>query len=156
MARIIRAIPQEEIEDFYDLASTIGGYILFPSNRVNGQPTLNGIRGFHVLIQDRFDLTLECIRRWYLEEKSPLQEDIERYRDFFTLFGNFSAYCHFFLLEDLVCEKTGQIRFWLPFEDFAVSPPLPQNLEAYLIYREKISVFARARNLRMKEYMDGR
>jgi hypothetical protein len=52
--------------DFYRVASTIGGYIVFPRNRA-GQTgwTINQSRGMRSSIADRFDLTLECIRRHY-------------------------------------------------------------------------------------------
>ena len=89
MVRIIKAIPQEENEAFYDLASTIGGYIVFPANQINKKPTINGIRGMHPRINDRFDLTLECIRRWYKGEDSPLYKHIDRYAEFFRLFEDF-------------------------------------------------------------------
>lgn len=135
------------------VSNIVGSYMIFPSTRVNGQPTLNGIRSIYLLIRDRFELTLEGIRRWYFEGESPLQDDIERCREFFSPFGEFQVYCHFSLLEDLVCEETGHGLFWLPFEDFSISSPLPQSLEEYLAYREKISEFSRARNLRIRALM---
>ncbi|WP_113903400.1 DUF6994 family protein [Brevibacterium celere] len=36
--------------------------------------TINGARGLHPRIVDRFDLTLECIRRHYRGEPSPLAD----------------------------------------------------------------------------------
>ncbi len=83
MASIIRVLPKTECDEFYDLTSTIGGYILFPSNRIDRKPTINGIRGMHPMIMDRFDLTLECIRRWYWGIGNPLQEHIEQIRQLF-------------------------------------------------------------------------
>ena len=76
----------------------MGGMIIFPANRVEGKSTINGARGFHPLIKDRIDLTLECIRRYYNNEISPLTEVLTRYTDFFALFGNFKGYVEFFLL----------------------------------------------------------
>ncbi len=38
------------------------------------QQTINQRRGMHPLIRDRFDLTLECIRRHYAGSASPLGE----------------------------------------------------------------------------------
>ena len=52
----------KEVEEFRNLGSTIGGYILFPSKKIDGKMTINGARGFNQKIADRFDLTLECIR----------------------------------------------------------------------------------------------
>jgi hypothetical protein len=37
-------------------------------------------------------LTLECIRRHYLDEPSPLSDTLARYADFFGLFGDFAGY----------------------------------------------------------------
>ena len=48
------------------------------------------------------DLTLECIRRHYLGQASPLSETLTRYGDFFALFGDFRDYVQFFLVNDLV------------------------------------------------------
>ena len=69
---IIKKIPKTEIENFFNLGCTIGGYTIFPSNRIDNQMTINGSRGINKKIKDRFDLTLECIRRFYLNEDSPL------------------------------------------------------------------------------------
>ena len=99
---IIKQIPKNEIDAFFNLGCTIGGYIIFPSNRIDNQMTINGSRGINKKIKDRFDLTLECIRRFYLNEDSPLTETLNRYRNFFNLFDNFKGYVDFFLLQDLV------------------------------------------------------
>ena len=55
-----------DADNFYRIASTFGGYIIFPRNRA-GQTgwTINQSRGMNSAIADRFDLTLECIRRHY-------------------------------------------------------------------------------------------
>lgn len=153
MASIIRAVPKTECDEFYDLASTIGGYIIFPSNRIDRKPTLNGIRGMHPRILDRFDLTLECIRRWYQGIGSPLQEHIERYSSFFKLFGDFENYCSFFLLEDLLDEDGCAVHFWLPFEDFGIRSPVPVNLDEYMEYKSRVTEFTHARNRRMASYI---
>ena len=56
---IIKKIDTKELEKFVSLCSTIGGYIIFPSERINNQMTINGARGVNKKIRDRFDLTLE-------------------------------------------------------------------------------------------------
>lgn len=76
--------------------------MVFPANRVGRKMTINGARGFHPRIKDRFDLTLECIRLHYLGESSPLGDTLTRYADFFGLFGDFTNYVDFFYLHDLV------------------------------------------------------
>ena len=109
---IIKQIPQEEIKYFYDLAHTIGGYLIFPGNRINGLHTINQERGMNKLINDRIDLTLECIKRFYVNEKSPLFETLQRYKDFFYLFSDFKNYCDFFLLQNLVTDNYTKINFF--------------------------------------------
>jgi len=151
MVRIIEAIPKAESDAFYDLASTIGGYIVFPANQIDRKPTINGIRGIHPRIKDRFDLTLECIRRWYAGEDSPLFKHLDRYGDFFRLFGGFKGYCTFFLLDDLVDEAMNEINFWLPFDEFNVKSSVPNDLDEYLHYRDNVIAFTNARNERMVE-----
>ena len=66
--------------------------------------TINGSRGINHKIKDRFDLTLECIRRHYFNEDNPLSDTLQRYSDFFSLFQKFQGYIDFFLLQDLKCE----------------------------------------------------
>ena len=44
---IIKNIKADEIEKFVSLCSTIGGYIIFPSERINNQMTINGARGIN-------------------------------------------------------------------------------------------------------------
>ena len=154
MVSIIQTIPKSDIDAFYDLASTIGGYILFPANMVDGKPTINGIRGMHPRIKDRFDLTLECIRRWYTGEESPLYIHLDRYNDFFRLFDSFKGYCKFFLLDDLVNEDMNEIRFWLPFQEFSTKSSVPVNRNEYLQYKENVIAFTNARSKRMVEYVN--
>ena len=78
--------------------------------------------GFIRWIKDRFDLTVECIRRHYLNEASPLSDTLERYSDYFRLFGDFGGYVEFFLLQDLVTHDFSAVKFFSPFDDFNSSP----------------------------------
>ena len=112
------------------IAYTIGGMMVFPGNQINRKWTINQARGCIRAISDRFDLTLECIRRHYIDEPSPLGDTLARYADFFGLFGDFAGYVDFFHLQDLVNEATPTVKFFMRFEDFAASP-LPETLEAY-------------------------
>jgi hypothetical protein len=102
MAHIMGQIPTAEQETFNRLGYTIGGMMVFPGNKVGGARTINGERGCNSMIDDRFDLTVECIRRHYLGEPSPLSDTLARYPDFFALFGDFAGYVNFFHLQDLV------------------------------------------------------
>jgi hypothetical protein len=148
MAHIINQIPSEEIDSFFAICSTIGAYIIFPSNRIEGKMTINGARGCSAKIGDRFDLTLECIRLHYVNGISPLGEVFQRYSDFFDLFRNFQGYVDFFLLQDLVAKDYATINFWVPFNSFD-DPPLPTTVEEYQVYKRNVTDSILARNQRM-------
>lgn len=148
MKHIIEHIPQDEKDNFEYLGYTLGGFLIFPGNKVNGFNTMNQERGVNKYINDRIDLTLECIRRYYHNETSPLYETLQRYSDFFDLFIDFKGYCEYFLLQDLVTDDFSCIQFLLPFNDFIYNP-LPQNLEEYGIYRQNTLNFIDKRGYRM-------
>jgi len=148
MLHIINQIPSNEVDSFYGICMTIGGYIVFPSNRVDNKMTINGSRGLNRNINDRFDLTLECIRRYYLNEDSPLSATLGRYSQFFGLFKDFQGYVDFFLLQDLVTEDYLSIKFCLPFDSFH-NPTLPSNVHEYLSYKNNMTNFVLARNHRI-------
>lgn len=63
--------------------------------------SINQARGINSRIRDRFDLTLESIRRHYLGTVNPLADVLARHSDFFDLFGDFRGYVDHFLLNDL-------------------------------------------------------
>ena len=113
--------------------------------------TINQKRWIDTKIRDRIDLTLECIRLFYLKETSPLEETLERYGGFFELFNNFQWYCEYFLLDDLIDTTTNSIKFFLPFKDFYVNP-IPQNVWEYYTYMENNIIFLEKRNQRIKAY----
>ena len=147
---IVKKIDAEELEKFVSLCSTIGGYIIFPSERINNQMTINGARGVNKKIRDRFDLTLECIRKYYKNEDSPLNETFERYKQFFNLFESFNGYVDFFLLQDLVTSDYLSIKYFVPFESFE-NYPLPNDIEEYKQYKYNLSNFVSSRSQRMKD-----
>ncbi|WAT19261.1 hypothetical protein OZN62_06770 [Aurantiacibacter sp. MUD11] len=148
---VVSRVPIAELEQFYAICSTIGGYIIFPSNRVDGKPTINGARGLNRKIRDRADLTLECIRRHYDGQESPLREVLARYADFFEIFQDFEGYVDFFLLQDLVAGPGKSVRFFLPFEDFDQGP-LPATVDEYRAYMKAVANFVVARNERIEAY----
>ncbi|WP_156253631.1 DUF6994 family protein [Pseudactinotalea terrae] len=148
-ADLIAKVDPRDVEEFRTLGYTIGGMLIFPSNKVDGRHTINMARGVHPDIRDRFDLTLECIRRFYLaDEDTPLGEVLSRYRDFFELFGDFRGYVEFFLLQDLTDDGGSAVRFHLPFTRFG-QDPLPRTPEEYLAYRDASMHFIRRRNVRI-------
>ena len=139
---------QAEVNELFDTGSTIGAYTIFPSNRVDGKHTINQARGVNSLIDDRFDLTLECIRLFYLGQESPLSDTLLRHKNFFDLFESFSGYVKFFLLNDLVDENQ-KIRFYLPFDNFN-SRRTFSTTDDYLVYKKGVMKFIKARNERIK------
>ena len=139
-----------QVNSVFEIGSTIGGYIVFPNKQVNRKYTINQERGVNKLIDDRFDLTLECIKRFYKGEDSPLYAVLNRYKDYFNLFGDFKGYIDFFLLQDLV-DDNYNIKFYLPFNDFQ-TPPNFEKIEDYLTYKNGVEIFVSFRNKRILEH----
>lgn len=138
---------QNEVKELFDTGSTIGAYTLYPNNRVDKKHTINQARGVNSYIDDRFDLTLECIRLFYLGQESPLYDTFLRYKNFFDLFESFTGYIDFFLLNDLV--ENENIKFYLPFDNFKTKPTF-SNVDEYLVYKKGVMDFIKARNKRME------
>ena len=137
-----------EREELKHKVRTIGGHIIFPAHKKNGF-TINQARGVSRIICDRFDLTLECIRRFYKDEQNPLYDTFTRYKDFFDLFITFRGYVDFFMLQDFIDEKE-QINFSLPFDDFN-RPALPQTVDEYKQYKNHTINMMNSRNKRILE-----
>jgi hypothetical protein len=146
---------EEENGAFMAISYTIGGMMVFPGNRVGGKWTINQARGCLRKISDRFDLTVECIRRHYARQSSPLGEALARYDDFFALFENFSGYVDFFLLQDLVTDDSAAVRFFMPFDDFRTSS-VPADDATYREFRRRSIEFIKARNRRIDRYATSR
>lgn len=153
IAHVLEQIP-EELRAFNDIGYTIGGMMVFPGNRIGNKTTINGARGFHPRIKDRFDLTVECIRRQYRNELNPLSVTLTRYADFFELFGDFRGYTDFFLLQDMVTDDRSAVKFFAPFDDFKTSP-VPGTIEDYRAYKTLAIEFIEARNRRILAWADG-
>jgi len=151
MRRITQVFTEEENEAFRTITYTIGGMMVFPEDRIDGKQTINGARGFNRKIRDRFDLTLECIRRHYLGEHSPLGETLARYSDFFALFEDFRGYIEFFTLQDLVTDDCCAVRFFMPFDDFNTSS-VPGDGDTYKEYRNLSIEFIKARSRRIGQH----
>ena len=149
-SHIINAIPKSEIDDFFAVCSTIGGYIIFPAHQINRQDTINQSRGKNTNINDRWDLTLECIRLFYINKPNPLSKVFNRYSSFFNLFQDFKGYVDFFLLQDLVVDNYTLIKFHLPFDKFDQAHySLPKNIDEYRTYKKNVISFIEARNTRI-------
>jgi len=146
--RIQTLIPDEELKAFNAAGHTIGGMMIFPGNQVDGKWTINQARGCTGRIGDRFDLTMECIRRHYSNGKSPLADVLTRYARFFDLFVDFRGYVAFFLLQALVSSDCSAVKISAPFDDFSASP-IPNGVDEYRAYKSAALAFIEARNQRI-------
>ncbi len=134
LKHVLDQIPLEERETFHRVGYTIGGMMVFPGNQIGRQQTINQARGCRPRIKDRFDLTVECIRRHYRNERSPLSDVL-------------GGYVEYSLLQDLVTEDCSAVNFFTSFEDFTTSP-VPGSLGAYREYSQRAVGFIETRNRR--------
>ena len=132
---------------------TIGGSILFPKRQNN----INSQRGMNPFICDRWDLSLECIRRYYEgitdRERTPIGWVLEIDKPFFDLFVDFRGYCDFFFLQDCVSGDYKTVKMWIPTTPFTKKYPYPQTAEQYFEWIDKCLSFVRKRNRRIDEYI---
>lgn len=133
-------------KEYWHKTYTIGGSIIFPMLRWS----MNQARGCSVKICDRWDLTLECIRRYYEGVSSPLDKALSNSSTFFQMFVNFKGYVDFFLLQDCVDENYN-VKLWLDTPLF-VSMPMPKNLEEYNDWINTQLDFVKKRGQRIADY----
>ena len=146
----------EELEDYKGFVEnylrklyTIGGEIIFPK-RMWG---MNQSRGCNRYICDRRDLTLECIRRWYIGEQSPLYDVIEKDKDFFDLFVDFKGYIDYFLLQDCVSSDYSKVMIWGENTEFR-KDPFPETVDDYLNWIQHELEFVELRNQRIERLVE--
>ena len=151
IAHLTDEVSHSEFEEFRDKGSTIGGYIIFPSARVDGKMTINGARGFNTKIADRFDLTLECIRLHYQRIENPLDSTFNTPVNsfFFSLFKDFKGYVDFFLLQDLTDIHYEKISFFTQIEKPFEKSPVPETAAEYREYKRATLEFVSLRNERI-------
>jgi hypothetical protein len=144
----------QRIDLFRKKVYSVGGFILFPAKKVDGLNTINQERGWLKSIDDRFDLTLECIRLFYLSQNSPLFPVLSRYSDFFEIFVDFRGYVTFFLLQDMVSKDFKSINYFLPVEIPFSGKPLPQTRDDYYKFMHNAQEFLQARNQRILSWVN--
>lgn len=146
LEEVSKAIPKYEefIESFVRKTYTIGGSIIFPKEN-----SINRARGVNPFIKDRWDLTLECIRKYYRNEDSPLYETLVMNKEFFDLFVDFKGYVDFFFLQDCVSEDYQTVIFWIGDGDLSKNP-MPKSVDEYLIWIDKQLDFVSKRNKRIE------
>lgn len=135
---------KEYIELFLRKSYTIGGSIIFPKDN-----SINRARGCNPYIRDRWDLTLECIRRYYNNENSPLYEVLEKNKKFFDLFCDFKGYVDFFFLQDCVSSDYNKVDSWVGKGNFD-GYPLPKTVEEYKQWIENQLNFISKRNKKIE------
>ncbi len=133
-------------ENYWHKTYTIGGSIIFPMHRWS----MNQARGCSVKVCDRWDLTLECIRRFYMGESTPLDTALNKDRNFFELFIDFKGYVDFFLLQDCV-DKDYNVKFNLDTQRF-INMPMPKTIDEYFKWIDSQLNFVEKRNKRIKDY----
>lgn len=138
LSHLTEQYPKQLIEDYIKLGYSVGGFLLYPSYRVNKKMTINGAKGTNAKIRDRFDLTLECTRLYYLGQQSPLFDTFNRYKNFFDLFKDLNGYVDFFYLNDLL-NQDGSIKFFLSFNGFHGfhEDGFPKDFDQYKQYMER-------------------
>ncbi len=157
---VIDAVMQEMGEEFRPYMEsyihqswTIGGVIVFPiPEKVPGRPrvqSMNQARGIHPRIKDRFDLTLECIRLYYIGDGSLLSISISACSWFFDLFLDFRGFVDFFLLQDLVEDDYEAVRIWRG--DKLGDDPLPSDVNEYKDWIENQKAFVKKRADRISQ-----
>lgn len=139
------------MEDCLHKTYTIGGTVLFPKRRWS----INQARGCNPKIKDRWDLTLECIRKYYLGEDSPLYTTLQKDKNFFDLFIDFKGYVDFFYLQDCVTANYSSVIFGMEYTGFTDNP-LPKTTEEYLKWLEHNLDFVQKRNLRIQKAIKGK
>lgn len=147
----INEIGINNVVKFKQLTDTIGGIVIWPARRIDGKITINGHRGFSGKISDRLDLTIECIRRYYNNQDSPLFSTLKRYHHFFDLFESFRGYIDFFLLNDYITDNY-ECLIAPPYYPSFDKQPIPSTLNEYKEYIEITSHFVKARNERIRRY----
>lgn len=129
-------------KDYLKKSYTIGGSIIFPKTN-----SINVARG--ISLKDRFDLTLECIRLYYIEKESPLFDKLKANKPFFDLFENFKEYVKFFYLDDLVTDNYTAIKYFNSCTDI-IHAKYPSSAEDWLALYKNQLAFVKNRNNRIK------
>lgn len=129
---------------------TLGGMMILPAIRWS----INQARGCNPRIRDRWDLTLECIRRYYLGESTPLDSTLTLPTNvhFFELFVDFKGFVDFFFLQDCVASDYSKVVLWLDTPLFETNP-IPKTVDAYRFFIDKEIEFVESRNNRIDSFI---
>ena len=132
------------VEDYLHRAYTIGGMMIFPKHA----GSINQAKGTSPKLRDRWDLTLECIRRHYCNEESPISKTLARDKEFFDLFVDFKGFVDYFFLQDCVSPDYSSVKIWVGNAEFT-EEPLPKTVDEYLLWINQQMDFLEKRNGRI-------
>ncbi len=136
------------MDNFLEKGYSIGGFIIFPKTH-----SINAFRGLNSNVKDRWDLTLECIRRYYKNEDSPLFSVLKKNKEFFDLFVDFKGYVDFFYLQDCVTDNYSKVIFWIGDGDMS-KEPLPSSPDEYITWINKQLEFIEKRKNRIQTHIE--
>ncbi len=134
-------------EDLLRKSYTIGGTIIFPKH----PSSMNQNKGTNSIISDRWDLTLECIRRYYNGQSSPLYDTIVGDKEFYDLFVDFKGFVDFFFLQDCVSDDYSKVDIWCGNAEF-VEAGLPKTIDEYFGFIDREFDFLNKRNKRIAHF----
>lgn len=147
-AKVRSDIDPDLVRGLFDAGCTVGAYIVFPYARRQEDGkypwSINQARGMRRQVRDRMDLTLECIRRHFRGEDSPLAPTLTNVEGFFALFDDFNEYVQHFLLDGLV-DNDGKVRYLTDHVDLA-GDGLPRSADEYRTYIARTMDFIKSRN----------
>lgn len=138
----------KEIENTEEFYRNIGSFTIFPKH----ENSINQSRG-RSPIYDRFDLTLECIRKYYNQQESLLSDVLKNDSNFFQLFNNFKGYVDFFCFQDLVDDDYTRVRDLMRggfVNEKSFASPLPENVAEYEQWMNNQLKFVKERTKRIK------
>jgi len=163
--------PTDMQASFDTYGESIGNYIVFPkkiyengiwlNRRPEGKKrgqTINQYRGVNCHIGDRFDITLECIRRFYEDRsqeainQNPLGWVLKNFEEYFDLFGSFDGFVRFFLLEDFL--EAGSVKQFIAFDENFKRAGKPQKAKEYKQYANACQEVNRLRAERIQRYVE--
>lgn len=119
---LLSKLPQSQVDIMLRTLVTSGNYMLIPAQPLNGY-RLDDFRK-NPRIGNRIDLYLECVRRQYAGEPSPLDDILNPFKPWFELFLSFKQFVEFFYLGNLYDPKLKKIHFFKTFD-----PDFPINLD---------------------------
>ena len=96
---------------------------------------------------------MECIRRFYKGEDSPLSDVLKKNKAFFDLFVDFKGYVDFFFFQDLVDDSYTKVKLWLDTPLF-IKNPIPKTVDEYFDFLNKEIDCVERRNKRIQEYIN--